>query len=246
MHSSFRKTFTVYSTLLLVSLVTGVVSCVHELPAPVDPGTPTTPVTPPPTTQLGNCNADTVYFANTILPIINTVCGKVGCHGATSPGAFSLYTYSAISYRLGTSNRLKNALQDMAEKKTERPSLAYTPPSSDQMALIQKWISQGSKNNSCTSGCDTTQFTYAAIISPLLTLHCTGCHTGASAGAGVDLSSYANVKAELTANPGRLLGSIQWVAPYTGTKQMPLSQSKLPDCNITQVKKWIAAGALNN
>lgn len=242
----FIKLSLVYLSLALVGSSIGIISCVHELPAPVDPGTPSTPATPPPTTQLGNCNADTVYFANTILPIVTTVCGKVGCHGATGPAAFSLTTYSAIVKRLGTSNRLNSALQDMADKKVERPSLAYTPPTSDQMALIQKWISQGSKNNSCTSGCDTTQFTYAAVISPLLTLHCVGCHTGASAGAGVDLSSYANVKAELTANPGRLLGSIQWVAPYTGTKQMPLSQSKLPDCNITQVKKWIAAGAPNN
>lgn len=79
---------------------------------------------------------------------------------------------------------------------------------------------------------------------PILKTYCLGCHTGPTAGAGVDLSTYAGVQA--AALSGQLLGSITWVSPYTGTKQMPQGGTKLPDCNIAQVRKWIESGASNN
>jgi hypothetical protein len=186
-----------------------------------------------------------VYFANTILPLVNSVCGKSGCHGAVNRNAFSLTSYSAIVSVLGTINQLNNALADMTDAKSENPTLDYIPPSADQLAQLQKWISQGAKNNKCTE-CDTTQFTYAAIVSPIISTYCKGCHTGSASGGGVDLSSITAIQTEVTNNPGRLLGSIQWIPPYTGTKEMPQGGSKLPDCYITQIKKWIAAGALNN
>ncbi len=236
--------------LLITALVGG--SCVHELPAPVDTSTGgggnngggnngggggTIPIV--------TCSQDTVYFTNTILPLINSTCGKSGCHGSVNRGAFSLTSYSRIVSQLGTVNRLNNALQDMAEKKRDRPSLDYTPPTADQMALLKTWINQGAKNNTC-NGCDTTQFTFVANVQPVLNTYCLGCHNGTSASAGVDLSSHTAITTELTTYPGRLLGSIKWTAPYTGSKQMPQGGSKLPDCYITQIKKWIDAGAPNN
>jgi hypothetical protein len=237
----------VYLLLLLVGSSVGIVSCVHELPVPVqDPGTGTTTTTGGgssggTTIPVVTCSTDTVYFSNTILPMINSVCGKSGCHGTTNRNAFSLTTYSSIVKRLGTNSSLNKALKDMASKHNSN----YVAPTTDQLAQLQKWISQGSKNNTC-NGCDTTKFTYAAIVSPIISTYCKGCHSGASASAGVDLSTITAIQAEITSNPGRLLGSIQWVAPYTGTKEMPQGGSKLPDCYITQIKKWIAAGAPNN
>jgi hypothetical protein len=222
-------------------------SCVHELPVPVDTGgTPSGGGnTGGGTIQLPTCSQDTVYFNNTVLPIINSTCGKTGCHGSVSPGAFTMTTYSKIVNRVGTINRLNNALQDMADVKKDKPYLDYTPPTPDQLALLQKWINQGAKNNTCNA-CDTTKFTFAAIVQPIMGTYCVGCHKGTSASAGVDLSTIAAIQAEIKNNPGRLLGSIQWTSPYTGAKQMPQGSGKLPDCYITQIKKWINAGALNN
>jgi len=225
--------------LFLVLIFLG--SCVHELPSPKPGGNNGGP----PPIPSAKCSSDTVYFVNTILPLVNSLCGKNGCHGAVNRNAFSLTSYSNIVSVLGTSSRLNGALQEMAEAKGENPTLDYTPPSADQLAQLQKWISQGAKNNQCTE-CDTTQFTYAAIISPIISTYCKGCHSGLTPSGNVDLSSITSIQNEVANNPGRLLGSIQWIAPYTGTKEMPQGGSKLPDCYITQIKKWIAAGALNN
>ncbi len=226
--------------LLIFGLALAPLCCVHELPAPEATNTNGGGTTPSVT-----CSADTVYFSNTILPLINSDCGKSGCHGTSNRNSFSLTTYSTIVTRLGSIDGLNIALQDMADKKQENPSLDYTPPNADQLTQLQKWINQGAQNNSCNS-CDSAKFTYAAIIAPIMNTYCKGCHTGSSASAGVDLSTIALIQGEVNNNPGRLLGSIQWISPYTGTKEMPQGGNKLQACNITQIKKWIAAGALNN
>lgn len=246
---NFGRSKLVYLVVIFMNMVIAIASCVHELPAPQDSSSGKTNAGAGSggggLIQITTCSVDTVYFSNTILPLVNSVCGKSGCHGTSNRNAFSLSTYASIWSRLGTADRLNNALQDMAEQKRERPSLDYTPPSSDQVAQIQKWIGQGAQNNKC-NGCDTTQFTYSAIIAPIINTYCKGCHVGSSAGAGVDLSTYQATQSEITANPGRLLGSIQWTAPYTGTKQMPQGSGQLPACYITQIKKWVAAGSPNN
>ena len=114
------------------------------------------------------------------------------------------------------------------------------PITSAQLALIQKWISQGAKNNVCDA-CDTSSFKYATSIQPLIQNKCVGCHNSASLGGGIDLSSYAAVKA--VAVNGKLFGSVNWA---TGFSPMPKGGVKSPVCEITQIKKWIDAGSLNN
>jgi len=90
--------------------------------------------------------------------------------------------------------------------------------------------------------CDTTAaVTFAANIQPILARNCTSCHTGASANAGVDLSTHNGVAA--VALNGQLVGAITHAA---GFSPMPQGASKLPECNINQIKKWVEAGALNN
>ena len=62
----------------------------------------------------------------------------------------------------------------------------------------------------------------------------------ASLGGGIDLSTYTAIKASATS--GKLYGSVSWA---TGFSKMPQTV-KLPDCEITQIKKWIDGGSLNN
>jgi mono/diheme cytochrome c family protein len=70
--------------------------------------------------------------------------------------------------------------------------------------------------------------------------YCKGCHNPASLGGGIDLSTYAGVK---TAALGRLMGTLNQAAGYSA---MPKGGSKLSDCQIRQIEKWIQAGTLNN
>jgi hypothetical protein len=112
-----------------------------------------------------------------------------------------------------------------------------------QLAQVQTWINQGAKNNVCSS-CDTTTYTYAKAVAPLLTTSCVGCHgatSAASSGGGIDLSTYAQVK--VYATNGRLYGSIAHTAGYSA---MPKNLAQMPACQIVQIKKWIDAGSLNN
>ena len=144
---------------LMLLIVAIALSCVHEIPAPKEnTGGNTTPVVP-----LPGCSSDTVYFEQQVLPVVNTLCGKSGCHGTAQPREFQLIyaskdqSYNAISSRFSSTGRLAEALNDMGEQRIS----GYTPPSSDQLATLQKWIAQGKKNNSC-DGCDTTQFAYGS------------------------------------------------------------------------------------
>ena len=71
--------------------------------------------------------------------------------------------------------------------------------------------------------------------------YCKGCHNPASLGGGIDLSTYDGVKT--VALNGRLSGSINHLAGFVA---MPQGGNKLQECQIKQIEKWIAGGALNN
>jgi len=113
--------------------------------------------------------------------------------------------------------------------------------SQSQKDSIAAWINQGAKNTTnCNCSCDPTKFTYAAIIQPIITNQCVGCHKPGSLGGNIDLSTYSQVMVQV--NNGKLLGSITHAIGFAA---MPKG-SKLSDCQITQIKDWISAGALNN
>jgi hypothetical protein len=85
-------------------------------------------------------------------------------------------------------------------------------------------------NNSCdTSGV----ISYSLQIEPILSSACLGCHNPGSG----DLVNHSSVQAY--ALSGDLYSRVN-------TGNMPLGGPKLSDCDITKIKKWAAAGALNN
>ncbi len=201
-------------------------------------GTPTP--TPLPTS---NCSADTVYFQNTIGPLIASSCTTTGCHDAiTKASGVDLTTYTNILKYVNAGNANGSKLYSvMARTDGERmPPAPLSPMSANQLTQVKTWINQGAKNNFCSS-CDTTTYTYALAVQPLMATNCVGCHSTASAGGGIDLSSYAQVK--VYATNGRLFGSINHTPGYSA---MPKNQAQMPACQIIQIKKWIDAGALNN
>lgn len=226
---------------LLCLSVLLIISCKHELPLPIDDGTGGA-VTPPSTGPA--CSPDSVYFQNTLLPLLTSNCAMSGCHDVTThKEGLILNNYTGIMRIVRAGNASGSKLVSICTT-TNNGDVMPPPPAARlttvQIDLIKKWINQGAINNTCAS-CDTATFTYSAAVKTILGNKCVGCHTGASAGGGVDLSTYNGVKASATA--GTLLGSIQQKAGY---KVMPQGGAKLPDCEITQIQKWIAAGALNN
>lgn len=96
-----------------------------------------------------------------------------------------------------------------------------------------------------SSSCDTTvAMKYSTDIKPIIISKCgtdnNSCH-GSAPASGLNYTSYQDLGS--VAKSGALLGTITHNPNYT---PMPKGGVKLDDCSIGKIKKWIAAGALNN
>lgn len=231
---------------LCVLLLIVIVSCKHEIPVN------TTVIIPPgggggtgggSSTNNGTCSPDSVYYKNVIEPLIVSGCTQAGCHNATSHASGVILTsYSQIAaYTIAGNASASKLYKVLIKTGSERMPLPPLPAfTSTQIALVQKWINQGAKNNACNA-CDSTNFKYSTAVQPMMQTSCVGCHSQSNAGGGIDLSTYSLVKT--VALNGKLLGSIMHNAGYS---PMPKGGSKMSDCEIAQIRKWIDAGSLNN
>jgi hypothetical protein len=89
--------------------------------------------------------------------------------------------------------------------------------------------------------CDTTSVTYAGTIKPIMEQYCVGCHSGASASAGVELATYDGTKA--SGLDGSLYGSVAYDPNWS---KMPKGGNQIESCAQTQIKIWVDAGCPNN
>ena len=207
------------------------------------------PVTPDPndTNIVTNpCDPDTVYFQNTILPLLNSSCAKSGCHDATShvEGVY-LNNYSNI-ISTGEINPFNPDDSKLYEVITESDPDEIMPPppnaplTAAQIALVRKWILQGAKNNACAStDCDSVNVTFSGSIKPMLTNYCVGCHGINGPSAGISLVNYNDV----VNNINTVWNSVNWVS---GTSPMPKGGQKLNQCQIAKLRKWMLDGTPNN
>jgi uncharacterized membrane protein len=190
------------------------------------------------------CSPDTVYFVNEIMPIISSNCTMSGCHDNISHAeGVNLTTYGNIMHYVVAGNASSSKLYNVIIKTNgnRMPPPPMPALTAAQKTKIQTWINQGAKNNNCTGSCDTAVFTYSAAVKNIISNKCVGCHNPASLGGNIDLSTYNGVQA--VALNGRLYGSI---ANQPGFSPMPKNSTKLSDCEIRQIQKWINAGSLNN
>lgn len=193
------------------------------------------------------CSTDTAYFVQQVLPIFQSSCALSGCHDvATQKEGVILNSFAnilstgEININNPRDSKIYEVLVDDGDDRM--PPAPAAALSNAQIAIIEKWISQGAKNNSCIeSGCDTTNVKYSTHIKPLIQNTCQGCHSGVAPGGGFELATYAGVKA--VADNGKLYGSISHLATYS---PMPKNGNKLSDCQITMVKIWINSGAPEN
>lgn len=89
--------------------------------------------------------------------------------------------------------------------------------------------------------CDTTSFTYAGEVKPILLQYCMDCHSTENQSAGVILDTYAGTK--IIANNGKLLGVINH---QSGFPPMPKDSPQLDPCTIRIIELWVEDGALDN
>ena len=91
-------------------------------------------------------------------------------------------------------------------------------------------------NDTNTNGCDTAKaITYTADLKEIFQTNCLGCHS-AGASNGIDLSTYNGAKN--IAN--KLVGSVTWDG--TASNMPKSSTSKINDCSIGKIKKWVESG----
>jgi hypothetical protein len=196
----------------------------------------------------GNCDPNLVYFQQQVLPILVNNCTMSPCHDVNShQDGVILTSYVNVMNTADVDpgdplgSKLYRVLIDNdPDDRMPRPPAA--PLSDADKNIIYKWIQQGAKDLTCTPGCDTSaSVSFSSTITPILTAKCTGCHGGTNPQAGINLTTYAGVKAKI--NDGRFWGAINH---QPGFSPMPKNGSKLPDCDLAKIKKWIDAGSPNN
>ena len=225
--------------LLLVTLVAVTYACKHEpliAPGTKDP-------TPPDTIPTGSTS---VCFTKDVLPIFQSYCAKAGCHDAiTHEEDLVLDSYDNImkkEIKPGNANESKlYKVMIITDPNDMMPPPGNLQLKQEQKDIIKKWIDEGAKNTACNTVCDANLFTYSGFVEKVLQRSCNGCHSGTSASGNLNFTIFNTV--QTVALNGRLYGAITHDPLY---KAMPNTNQKLLDCEITQIKKWIDAGAPQN
>ena len=184
------------------------------------------------------CSQDTIYFQNSVLPLVINSCAKSGCHDAGSnKHELTLDNYTNIYNLVTPSDPVSSKLYTVLFSSSQQ----LMPPNGrltvNQEGLIYYWIRQGALNNRCESaGCDSSHVTYDSTINTIVQSWCTGCHGGSNPAYGISLTTYDQVNAVV--NAGRLMGAIR---QETGYYPMPKG-SQLSPCDIALFQKWINLG----
>lgn len=223
---------------LLPLLIGFVYACKHDKPIPEPSNDPIVSM---------NCPSDTVYFQNSILPILVSNCAMSGCHdqqsareGIILTDYVSIINTGSVDPGNGKHSELYKAITDFNSDDIMPPS-NYGTLSSEEISLIKTWIDQGAINNMCGK-CDTDVFTFSAGVLPIVETHCQGqsCHSTATADNGFHQFTTWN---DIVADSEAFWGSISNTGGYS---IMPQGTSGLNDCQITIIRKWLDNGAPNN
>ncbi len=214
-------------------LILFILSCHHNADLSIEPPKP-----PPPGPEF-KCSHDTIYFQNSVLPVILSGCAKTGCHdNSTQESDLVLETYADISRLVVPFNPPASELYIRLFSNSEGRMPPDAPFSLEKKSIIYWWIKQGGYNNRCDStGCDSTTVTYTASINPIVQNWCVGCHGGSNPSNGLSLETYDQVVA--CARGGRLMGSLRH---ETGYSPMPKNLGMLSPCQIDLFQKWINLG----
>ncbi len=246
------------TVLVLIASVLFMPGCKHEPILPPDtgltdtssggiedPGLWITPINTDP------CSPDSVYFQNTVFPILVSYCATANCHdNITHAEGLRLYDYTHIMWDVepGSPNQSNIWSDGIAQTGGDQmPPSDHPQLSQAQEQAIYQWIQQGAPDNSCNS-CDTTNVTYNAVIKPIFQNKCNGCHGGFNPGdglpaGGLDLTQWSSCNTiatnSLLERSIKHLGNVSAMPPY-------VDGSYLPACDIYKLMIWVRQGAPNN
>ena len=187
-------------------------------------------------------------FNSDVLPLFQTKCATAGCHDAsTKAKGYQLDSYNNIIRKDiipfdAPDSKIFSVLY-LSDPSKKMPPTGSTPLTEAEKSIIGRWINQGAPNTTnCGPGaiCDSTQFAYNANIKPIMNV-CVSCHQPPIPPYNHDLTTYEGVK-EIALN-GLL---VKVVIHDPGVSAMPKNLPMLSQCNIAQIKKWVAGGAPNN
>ena len=97
-----------------------------------------------------------------------------------------------------------------------------------------------------SENCDSTSFTYSGTVFPIIDVSCGGCHSGPDPQGGFVMEDYTSISAAALIPPGQYGSLYGAITHNPGNSAMPKNGTKLSDCKIYQIKKWIDAGAPND
>jgi hypothetical protein len=208
-------------------------SCKHE-PPDLPPGGDEPVVS-------DDCDPDTVYFQNDVLPILVSNCAMSGCHNAESAEdgvVLDNYTDVFVTGEVSPGNPGESELYEVLVE-TDPDKIMPPPPttlSSQDIQIIETWILQGALNNECKE-CDTLNITYSTHVGEIVQTNCQGCHSGATPLGNLALETYDQVK--VAVNNRGLLNRIRREAGEIGV--MPQA-GPMVDCNIRTIEIWVDNG----
>jgi uncharacterized membrane protein len=210
-------------------------------------------------TSQSNINYDSLCFEQDIFPIFISKCNM--CHNGepytNSEGETEsldkLTSYNDIK-AMGVNKIISYVKKSSGDEDRMPPPNQVPPPpftapipplTADEIALLEKWNSQGAIYcDYPQKSCDTLgTISYSAKIDGIFNL-CSACHSASNHQGGIDLSTpQLRVHYSTTIKPGTsesyVVGSINW---SNGFSKMPLSAAKLDNCSIRSIELWIEQG----
>jgi mono/diheme cytochrome c family protein len=198
---------------------------------------PGTPSKPP---------AEPVSFRKSIEPLFKSQC--ISCHQpGNAQGGLDLTTAAAIR-KGGVSGSMltpKNSIlvqRLRGEGGKPRMPMGFAPVSDATIRQIESWVSAGAP-------LPDPEIRFDRDIAPLFKANCSSCHTGATASAGLDLSSAAGIAKGGASgalfnfqSPAQSL-LLQRLRGEGGKPRMPMGFAPLDDASMDKLRRWIAGGA---
>ena len=200
-------------------------------------------LSPPNDTSIVVVEKNKACFSRDIMPILTSNCATSGCHDYnTSMGDIDLSSYTGTMQIVTAGNAQASQLYSIITR-TDNERMPPSPRSALSKVNIDSivaWISYGALNQTCQDICDTTKYTFAAVVNPIISNNCSSCHNDNYKSGGISLSNYTNIAA--IAQNGKLVGTI---GKSSGYPLMPPG-NKISDCNIVKIQKWVKSGYPNN
>ena len=116
------------------------------------------------------------------------------------------------------------------------------------VVIVTTLMSTGCVNNKkeLLLACDSVNVKYSSDIKQIIENNCNNCHANdnySNFGGGYKLGSYDDLIMQVDTTSGSNGGSLLFDVKVG---RMPKGRSKLTDCEIAKIEKWIKDGALNN